>query len=442
MKGFVISWYYPPINSAEGTVTHKLLNRSKFSYDVFTQKNTTSWSYGDTDSDIIADGVSVIAGSGESFEQWIASGLEFFKAHSDEYDFIMSRAMPAESHKLALKIKKRYPDLPWIASFGDPIYDNTYELSANTPNRLENIKIKIKNKSLKTVFKSGMRRAIKLPIITYRGLRSLIASAGKKRLERANKKIAIDTYNIADQIILNNEQQKNYMLAKSTSLQKHVDKIRIIPHSFETKYYPKFTNKNSTKITFSYIGDFYGPRKADELILALEKLKINNPKVSDKMVFNFYGNLSADNKLYIMDHDLTDLIKFKGSISYTESLKVMQGSDWLVAVDANLSTIVKEGIVFLSKLSDYLGAGRNIFAIAMLDSATADVVRKTESGIISSHCVDEIYLRLSQIIYKKYIPKKNQKEIEKFDSKNVAKIFDDDVLKLVQHSSELSKNLS
>ena len=28
-KIFVISWYYPPINSSEGLVTWKLLNRSE-----------------------------------------------------------------------------------------------------------------------------------------------------------------------------------------------------------------------------------------------------------------------------------------------------------------------------------------------------------------------------------------------------------------------------
>ena len=45
MKGFVISWFYPPINSSEGLVTFKLLNRSEIKHDVFTQKGNQHWSY-------------------------------------------------------------------------------------------------------------------------------------------------------------------------------------------------------------------------------------------------------------------------------------------------------------------------------------------------------------------------------------------------------------
>ena len=34
----VITWFYPPVNSSEGLVTYKLLNNSRYEYDVFTQK--------------------------------------------------------------------------------------------------------------------------------------------------------------------------------------------------------------------------------------------------------------------------------------------------------------------------------------------------------------------------------------------------------------------
>ena len=45
----VISWFFPPVNSSEGLVTYKLLKASKLNYDVFTQKDNSSWSYGNTD---------------------------------------------------------------------------------------------------------------------------------------------------------------------------------------------------------------------------------------------------------------------------------------------------------------------------------------------------------------------------------------------------------
>ena len=48
-KILVITWFYPPVNSSEGLVTYKLLNNSRYEYDVFTQKNSASWSYGNND---------------------------------------------------------------------------------------------------------------------------------------------------------------------------------------------------------------------------------------------------------------------------------------------------------------------------------------------------------------------------------------------------------
>ena len=45
----VITWFYPPVNSSEGLVTYKLLNNSIYKYDVFTQKKSSSWSYGNED---------------------------------------------------------------------------------------------------------------------------------------------------------------------------------------------------------------------------------------------------------------------------------------------------------------------------------------------------------------------------------------------------------
>ena len=42
----VISWFFPPVNSSEGLVTYKLLNNSKFTYDVYTQNSNDNWSYG------------------------------------------------------------------------------------------------------------------------------------------------------------------------------------------------------------------------------------------------------------------------------------------------------------------------------------------------------------------------------------------------------------
>ena len=139
MKGFVISWFYPPMNSSEGLVTFKLLKESSYQYDVFTQKTCQNWSYGNTEKKLVSKNINPIYSEKETYEDWIEEGLEFFSQNKDKYDFIMSRATPKESHLLALKIKEKFPDVKWIASFGDPLANSPYEkvLENKSPYSLE-----------------------------------------------------------------------------------------------------------------------------------------------------------------------------------------------------------------------------------------------------------------------------------------------------------------
>ena len=126
MRGFVISWYFPPINSSEGLVSFKLLKNSKYKYDVFTQKSNESWSYGSRETDLVSKNINTIFSKSSDFQEWVNEGIEYFEKNVKKYDFIMSRSMAPESHMIALEIKKRHPEVKWIASFGDPLCDNPF----------------------------------------------------------------------------------------------------------------------------------------------------------------------------------------------------------------------------------------------------------------------------------------------------------------------------
>ena len=125
-----------------------------------------------------------------------------------------------------------------------------------------------------------------------------------------------------------------------------------------------------------------------------------------------------------LDNYLLDIVKVEKPVNYLESLNIMKNSDWLINIDANLGIYVNENIFCPAKVMDYLGSGSNIFSITMLDGASADILR--ESGdIVVSHSEDEIYMYLSQIINGKLSSNKNEKYIEQFDAKNVAKKYDE-----------------
>ena len=124
----VISWYFPPINSSEGLVTYKLLKNSKYQYDVCMQDSNDSWSYGKNEQLPECGNVKKICLQGESLDTWKSAAVEYFRKHQNEYDIVMTRSMPPESHEIGLEIKKMKPGITWIASFGDPIANNPFVL--------------------------------------------------------------------------------------------------------------------------------------------------------------------------------------------------------------------------------------------------------------------------------------------------------------------------
>ena len=99
--------------------------------------------------------------------------------------------------------------------------------------------------------------------------------------------------------------------------------------------------------------------------------------------------MSAKEKVYLLDNELLDVVHIKKPVDYKTSLAIMKSSDWLIHIDANLSSVLSENIFFAAKLADYIGAGRPIFAITMFDGAGADVIRDV-NGLTVSYTADEI----------------------------------------------------
>ena len=130
MKGFVAAWFFPPQTSAEGLVTFKLLKYSRHQHDVCTSASDL-WSY-HAESQLTCDNISVFPIQAESLEDWADKAFDLFEQRNktEKYDFVMTRSMPPESLLFGFKVKEKYPDMKWIASFADPIARNPYELAA------------------------------------------------------------------------------------------------------------------------------------------------------------------------------------------------------------------------------------------------------------------------------------------------------------------------
>lgn len=407
-KILVISWFYPPVNSSEGLVTYKLLNNSEFEYDVFTQKNCASWSYGNKDNLENGTNINCIFSSANNLKDWKKDAIEYFGKNRDKYDIVMTRSMPPESHEVGLQIKKIKPSIKWIASFGDPIDNNPYVLleRKGNPYRID------KTSSLKSIF--NPIRILKSFIYRLKMLIKKICF---------NSKIEKQTLKKCDIVIFNSDEQRDYMLQE-----KRKNNI-VIPHSYEKKLFPVEIKKASKKIRIAYIGHLDKVRTPYLLLRVIDKLKKEDSNLCDKLEIDFYGNMFSEDKLYIFNNELYDVIKYKKQISYLESLKIMKEVDFLLHIDANLGMVLDHNIFFAAKLADYIGSKTPIISITMLDGASANILREI-GALVLTYSESDIENYLRKIIYDGYKFKLNESVCEKYNAENVAKEFDEMVRKL------------
>ena len=412
----VVSWFFPPINSSEGLVTYKLLNNSKYSYDVYTQKSNDNWSYGKNDYLPLNNNINCIFSTANNLNEFENAAMDYYKENINKYDIVMTRSMPEESHKIGIAIKSINPKIVWIASFGDPIGNNPFTLKSINGNN----PFSLKNRYTR---KMGIREILSIK----RCIKSfLFNKQNKKNYElfiKSKNELEESILKKCDYIICNNEYQKNYISANNAKYSEiFKNKFILLPHTFDEKLYPTEKTSNN-KIVFSNIGHLDDIRTPILFLEAVNKLNTENSNLSDLVEFNFYGNMSLNDKLYIINNELYDVVKIRKPISYIKSLEVMKNSDWLLHIDANLFDIIDENIFFAAKLADYIGSYTNIMSITMLDGASAKIIRDI-NALITTYSKEEIYNYLYLIIYNHFNINMDYTAMSEYSAKSVANKFD------------------
>lgn len=383
----VLSWFYPPINSSEALVTAKLLNHSRYDYDVFTQGRSEAWSYGrDPELPIGGNQRRIAAESGE-VGSWADEAVRYFAAHHGEYDLIMTRSMPPECHLAGLRIKQHFPDVRWIASFGDPIRNNPYEILCGglwSPFSLKNPVNR--NRCLR--FRLSPLRAAQDCLWTVRN-----ASAVQRR--RLLDRIETNTLRQADRLIFNNASQQRYLLGSESANGKTV----ILRHSYDPGLYPKgMQNGERLKLRFLFLGQLNAIRTAQPLFQAVRALKECRPDLPERAEFVFIGEMPDADLASILRLEIGDTVQVRKPIAYRQSLAEAVKADWLLHIDGNIGAVCGENVFFAGKLADYFGTGRPILAITMDKGDAADCLRRA-GALLCSYSVNEIKQALFQIIY-------------------------------------------
>ena len=236
-------------------------------------------------------------------------------------DLLVTFGEPMSVHLAGLRLKRAI-GMPWIAHFSDPWADN--------PHR-------------------------RLPV-----------------LRQLNRGLEAEVVNAADRLIFTSAETLQLVMRKYPP--RMAMKSRVLSHSFDPAMYGS-TNDGHDGIVVRYLGNFYGRRKPDPLIKAVQQIYREQPDLLQGVTIELVGGIRRI-PTSLLGALPSTLIRFVPPVDYKTSLALMESADLLLVIDAPF----EESVFLPSKLVDYIGAQRPIFAItppgtsAKLVSAIGGVV--------------------------------------------------------------------
>lgn len=428
LKGFVASWFFPPSTSSEGIVAFKLLSHSEHHYDVCSSLSN-QWGY-DAKLPLESDNITPIQVDTDDIAVWVEAAVEEFeKRHAQEpYDFIMTRSMPPESIIVGERIKQKYPDVPWIASLGDPI--------SRVPHMMRDLLDKTKSltKNEKQELRVDLNELTDCSQWVGRG------DAGVDLLCQY-KKYEITAIKQADMLVFPNAPQAKFMLCGYRR-----DNVAIVSHSYDEDLYAMGTpaSGDGEKVELVFLGQAYKDRSVEPFIHALNRLRDNNPYALEKLHVRFIGLVTDDSKSLIWNYCLNDVVSIEDGVSYFDSLAIMKSADWLLHVDGWFNAFSATGgsVYLAGKLADYVGARKPILAITGQHSPADRLIRQYGGYTYASRDIAGIADALERIALGTSSPEINEKYASWYSASEQASLLDRGMAQLscTNREAECSKN--
>ena len=407
MRIFVASWFFPPLTTSEANVAYKLLSHSRHQYDVCSSLSQ-QWTY-KHESALNADNIEPILVQTDDIDEWVERAVAVFRERHAErpYDAIMTRTMPPESVLVAAKIRKEFPDIPWIASLADPIAKNPYEVQdivwdSRTLSMFE-------KHAVANALSSGGPKWNKHP---HPGVRHLFRMKQIEDYAVVNATVLIFPCNALRSYVLGERRRPGTV---------------IVPHSFDlTGIERKPGRGQHDPVVLTFLGHSDAKRSLEPLVDAVALLRQQDPEAVSHLRFRFVGNVPDRIQTIVFNKMLQNIITIEPGVDYQTSLQLAQDSDWLIHVDAYFAELKDTGgSVFLAaKIADYMGTERPILAITGKGSPADEVVRRAGGVTFDARRVADIAAALGAIADGSMKVRINREYRDQFIAATVAKHFD------------------
>lgn len=364
-----VSFLFPPSDYVSGITVFKRIVENNQPVDVLQSnfKSDDFLKFDELADDYVSDRIIVDM---DCRVDWTECIFKFIKRGIDaidkDYKRIYSRSWLMANHFLACEYKFTNPEVLWTAEFSDPLI---YDLS-NNPKYYKKMEISDNtyiSKINKHISKFNQLNDTDYPPVEKNAQAYFICE--------------YLVYLFSDRVIFTNENQRRIMLDQFPH-----DVRELVSAKSQIKRHPtlpdKFYHINDVEldldndfINMAYFGnDYYAKRHFESLFYSVGAL---NHKYKDKLRIHLYiSDTTTLNNLVPSDN-----FTVKKPLGYLDFLNATTKYDVLIVSDAVTKGDYDLNPYLPSKLSDYLGAGRDIWALYENDSSMSEFDLKYKSCI-------------------------------------------------------------
>ncbi|MBP8959290.1 MAG: glycosyltransferase [Bacteroidales bacterium] len=265
---------------------------------------------------------------------------------------IITSGPPHSTHLIGLKLKKKFPDILWIADFRDPWTDIYY----------------------------------------YREFYHTFAA---RLLDRHYEKTVLVN---ADKIITVGQTLKKILSSKASGIN---DKIFVVANGYDEEDFKGIQPVEPDIFTITYTGTLSQAYPLTGFAEAVRKLTDSGMAVR----LRFVGVVSPEQKKLLLSYVPENIVEFIPYASHPEAIKYMVSSSALLLIipdhESNKSIVT-------GKLFEYLASGRPVILIGPKDGDAAEIIEKTDGGSIPGYDANDIEKAILQIIKNKLCPVKEK----------------------------------
>ncbi len=302
---------------------------------------------------------------------WIKPSVKFLTDYlqKNPVNAVITTGPPHSMHGIGLGLKKKFPQLKWIADFRDPWTNIDFYKELNLTS---------------------------------------LADKVHHRMER-------EVVQSADCVVV----VSNEMVKEFSSL--NPKRMELITNGFDEDDVSNIHVNPDKEFTLSHIGTLNAARNPKLLWKVIGELIQNKEDINKDLKIQLIGKVDFLVLEELEENGLSDNLIKIDYLSHSEAIKKQQSSQVLLLLINNTQNA--KGVL-TGKFFEYLASGRPILAIGPADGDVADVLKETNAGQIADFEDEETMKSIVLNLYEQYKKGKlsvSTQSIEKYSRKELTK---------------------